>query len=894
MPSLTAEVDLVIADMICFMFGMHGQPSGAEWCGTEAARRKLQTDGRAHFQAFNSKTDGVAAAHASLFRFLAAAHALPPADQGVFMKHYVTASLGHAATPRSAVLADLYHVINGLVPMSDIFSLALSELLNAGGADGGGGGTVTGGTRGTAGAGGGRLPASRIAEMVAEADALNAFEYSAFKGGAPSSYTFVREVLRSHSIIPMVKGRMLVAEPLQKQSTFWWWEKQTEELPKGARVIGALHATDVDERAFDNSRNFGWMDFKNGNGGGAAAQQTDWNFAAFGAGDNRKTHKCGGYQLGEMVLAYFSLKWAVQEQGWGYVWRTDSDEKLDVHMFPSTFEHGLRLTAQPVGTGDHLGLVKETPRPFKHAAACPYLDAGSDAYVAKPAVDKAAQWAQTMAASPGCGRSDCSAVRTVWEQVKALGKVMSSAGTSPSTNALKRWAVDLYIKAVGGEDMRTTFGTKGEWGNLDDAEGSGDQLEGSQAVEDKVQPGLTRRRKVLHPRGVVAGVKLVPNSDTKTNGNGRYTGMFRSGFTKGLIRLSGVLGESRGTAKSKGGLLGVGAKARQLCTVLPGIGIKAFVDGKASQDMVAMRSLGGQKGEWNFFQYPMTSTITAIADTAASLPIAAGFEDASACITHVGFLGFARFNADGSAVVSPRAPYQLVYVPKKQIVDATESQITEARGADGFLTCEDETKCPPILDTLFNAVKADTELFDVYAVASPQDVRRLKPWGKKGAAVIGGGGDDAQAIEVETLELAAHVASGKFVLLGTLIATSDASRSHVGDDSLFIRHQMFEDDALFELCRPGGGTDWAATGGLEWSNAVRSRNAPTCTQGGHHSISAKSHPRSMETGRAEFYCRMQKRARAGAGGNHLGAACRAKVDALVKEKMVVCGKDPRA
>jgi hypothetical protein len=374
--------------------------------------------------------------------------------------------------------------------------------------------------------------------------------------------------------------------------------------------------------------------------------------------------------------------------------------------------------------------------------------------------------------------------------------------------------------------------------------------------------------------------------------------MFHTGFGNGLIRLSSALGESRGHAKKGGVLLGLSAKDRKLCTVLPGIAIKAFVDGKASQDMAAMRSLGGQKGEWNFFQYPMTSALTAMADEAVSLPIAAGFEDASACITHVGFLGFARFNADGSTVMAPRAPYQLVYVPKKQVVDATERQITETRGTDGFLVCEDATKCPPIIDTLFNAVKAGTELFDLYAVASPQDIRALRPWGEKGAKLNANANaankdNNAQAIEVETFELAAHVASGRFVLLGTLVATSDASRSHVGDDSLFFRHQMFEDDALFELCRPGGGADWAGTDGLEWSNAVRSRNSPTCTQGGHHSISVRNHPRGMETGRAEFYCRMQKRARAGAGWNHLGAACRAKVDALVKGKKIVCGGDPR-
>ena len=67
--------------------------------------------------------------------------------------------------------------------------------------------------------------------------------------------------------------------------------------------------------------------------------------------------------------------------------------------------------------------------------------------------------------------------------------------------------------------MRTTFGTKGSWRNLNHIEASGDQLEGSQPVETTI--ALTKRHKVLHPRGVVAGVKLVPNRDSKTNGHGR-------------------------------------------------------------------------------------------------------------------------------------------------------------------------------------------------------------------------------------------------------------------------------------------------------------------------------------------------------------------------------------
>jgi hypothetical protein len=110
MPSLTAEVDLVIADMICFMFGMHARKAGAEWCGSEAARRKLQNNARVHFQAFNGKKTGVPAAHASLFRFLKVAYVMPTAKQGEFVRNYIDAAASkgyYASTPRSAVLADM-------------------------------------------------------------------------------------------------------------------------------------------------------------------------------------------------------------------------------------------------------------------------------------------------------------------------------------------------------------------------------------------------------------------------------------------------------------------------------------------------------------------------------------------------------------------------------------------------------------------------------------------------------------------------------------------------------------------------------------------------------------------------------------------------------------------
>ena len=729
----------------------------------------------------------------------------------------------------------------------------------------------------------------------------------------------------------MVKGILKADIQLQKQTTWWWWSSKIDTVAKGSQVIGALHATDQDPRIYIDSRKFGWMNF--------FEKKNPHNFAVFGAGDNRKGHKCGGFKLAEMFLAYFTLSWAVRQEDWGYKWMTDPDEKLEVHQFPSVFQQGLRITAHPVGAGDHLGLIQARPRPFKHAPACPFLAFGSKTYTAKSNADKEQTWRAKFGQE-----SEPSEPFTIFDTISTLGSVFSSSG---ETNSVKRFLVEMYIQAVGKVDMRTSFGIKGEWWDLDDNEQSGDQLEGVQPVP-QVKPQLTPRKKVLHPRGVVASVKLVPSSSQAAN---EYTGLFKHGFKHGLIRLSNVrpatqpltadcwqhqrsnlppppampprqasqclqqqrtntantantattlpacprsplprtmqlkvFTESRGQTASSG-ILGVGAKSRELGSIVPGIALKAFVSRQKSLDMVAMRSLAGQSGEWNFFRYPFTTGIGAIPRQAVSTPFAAGFGDASACVTHVGFGSLARFKEDGSKVANAKSPYQLIFVPKTELAATVNSMVTEPRGSDGFLTCEDETQCPSTVSLLTRSIKKDVGLYDVYAVASPQDVRSVKPWGPTAT-----GAASVQAIEVETLlNLQSNVESGKFVHIGAIVATSDGTASHVGDDHLFFKHQLFEDDALNEYC--SSGIDWAD--GIDWSDDVNSRNAPSCTAGGLNAVSTTSHPRTITTGRAEFYCRMQKRAAAGAGGNHLGESCKEKIDALVSGKNIVCGKDPR-
>ena len=182
--SFVDETKTLVGDLICWLLVGEDQDGVAsEWCGDEESSRALYETAKEHFQAFNSETEGVGAAHASLFRLLRIAWEIPDAKQGIFVRNYQIAAAS-TLVPRSATLADIYHVINGLSPIADILSLIISELLN-------------GGSLGD----GNRLTVAKLKGVVAEEDALSAADYSEWKTLSSESYTMVRESLRSHSIV---------------------------------------------------------------------------------------------------------------------------------------------------------------------------------------------------------------------------------------------------------------------------------------------------------------------------------------------------------------------------------------------------------------------------------------------------------------------------------------------------------------------------------------------------------------------------------------------------------------------------------------------------------------------------------------------------------------------
>ena len=89
------------------------------------------------------------------------------------------------------------------------------------------------------------------------------------------------------------------------------------------------------------------------------------------------------------------------------------------------------------------------------------------------------------------------------------------------------------------------------------------------------------RTKYIHSVGVVGKVKLVLDSSA----NNAYTGLFQ-GADQGLIRLSSALQPSTTDLSAP---------------LSPGMGLKFLRDNQDSGNLVAMKSVNGQPGNWNYF-----------------------------------------------------------------------------------------------------------------------------------------------------------------------------------------------------------------------------------------------------------------------------------------------------
>jgi hypothetical protein len=223
--------------------------------------------------------------------------------------------------------------------------------------------------------------------------------------------------------------------------------------------------------------------------------------------------------------------------------------------------------------------------------------------------------------------------------------------------------------------------------------------------------------KYIHRVGVVGQVQFVPVSE----GLRKYTGCF-DGVRYGLIRLACSLQPSENVSFT------------------PGLGLKFLRDGRDSANVVAMHSLEGQPGNWNFFAHSLTTTLNpTIPSVFGKELVALKFSTATDYIQAVGLQNMAAYDQHGTRSDPVRFPYMLRFQPHREI--ATLCPV----GFTGFLHHLDQLARIP----------SGARLYDVYAQDQPH---------------------------------------GTELLVGTIQLVGALTRSKWADERLFFRHQKKEDD----------------------------------------------------------------------------------------------------
>jgi hypothetical protein len=198
------------------------------------------------------------------------------------------------------------------------------------------------------------------------------------------------------------------------------------------------------------------------------------------------------------------------------------------------------------------------------------------------------------------------------------------------------------------------------------------------------------RRKLVHAWGAVARFRFV-----STRSAGGYTGIYESGSDCVIGRLSMATKPTKTSA-------------------VPALALKFFVTGHESVNLQVMNSISGQKSH-NFFEMSFSNIIPTpdsfmkrlMLSLFRKAAVAYGAKDPDP--THVTVEHLARIQVDGTAVVTPKSPFRLIFKP------------TQAAGA----LMKDAT-----VDTDFRTNLArypvGQAMYDIYALdegASPDDLQ---------------------------------------------------------------------------------------------------------------------------------------------------------------------------
>jgi len=222
------------------------------------------------------------------------------------------------------------------------------------------------------------------------------------------------------------------------------------------------------------------------------------------------------------------------------------------------------------------------------------------------------------------------------------------------------------------------------------------------------------RLKYVHSVGFVGEVTFTPVSSP-------YTGIFGTGSRNALVRFSSATD-----------------LAKDPPLIVPGFAIKFLRSKIHSANFMSMPSLDGQS-DFNFFAYNFSNHPANPTGWAVKI-LGEKFSEASNCPLIVGLSDTARYNEDGSMVANPVFPFEIVWVPTGKVVFPSTYYDLKQLGVN------------------FNGIPIGTDLFKVYAYASPS-ARSKAP-----------------------------------TLIGTLTSTSRFIPSSFGDSKLFFKHIYAEDD----------------------------------------------------------------------------------------------------
>jgi len=169
---------------------------------------------------------------------------------------------------------------------------------------------------------------------------------------------------------------------------------------------------------------------------------------------------------------------------------------------------------------------------------------------------------------------------------------------------------------------------------------------------------------------------------------------------------------------------------------IPAAAFKFLRDGVQSGNFMAMHLLTSWDS-WNIFSQPLSNHLSRANLDLKTKALGLKFDTVSDWAFFLGLSDFASYRQDGSRVARPNFPYQLLFYPTADVADRFPDRF------DSYFTDQLET------------LASGTTLYNIYAKDTP----------------------------------GAHP-----VHIGDVVTTSRFTSSDYGDNTLFLKHQRFEDD----------------------------------------------------------------------------------------------------